>query len=159
MGREYILLTTLRDTLFFIIFLILMTIASLGAIEPEAHNLFKLMENEMLQNNGFYDINTPSQFWTFLDDFFENSFYWDYWYYPVHNIAPANINERYVFYENKLIGVPRLRQLKVRGDSCMIHSYFKKVFLNCFGKFNWKNEDTATFGPGSDSAYRSININ
>ena len=27
----------------------------------------------------------------------------------------------YIFFENKLLGVPRIRQVKVRNDSCVVH--------------------------------------
>ena len=37
----------------------------------------------------------------------------------------------YIFFENKLLGVPRIRQVKVRNDSCVVHRDFAddiKVF-------------------------------
>ena len=30
----------------------------------------------------------------------------------------------YIFFENKLLGVPRIRQVKVRNDSCVVHRDF-----------------------------------
>ena len=43
--------------------------------------------------------------------------YWEQ-YYNNENVSQADLG--YVYYENKLLGVPRLRQLRVRNDSCTV---------------------------------------
>lgn len=43
--------------------------------------------------------------------------YWEQ-YYNNDNVSAENLG--YVYYENKLMGVPRLRQLRVRNDSCTV---------------------------------------
>ena len=43
--------------------------------------------------------------------------YWEK-YYNDENVTDSDLG--YVYYENKLLGVPRLRQLRVKNDSCTV---------------------------------------
>ena len=71
--------------------------------------------------------------------------YWEQWY----NGQNVTEDEKgYIFYENKLLGVPRLRQLKVTNDSCTVHDDFKNEILECFSSYAESVEDQSVFGPG-----------
>lgn len=43
--------------------------------------------------------------------------YWEK-YYNGDNVSDSDLG--YIYYENKLLGVPRLRQLRVKNDSCTV---------------------------------------
>lgn len=43
--------------------------------------------------------------------------YWEK-YYNGENVSDSDLG--YIYYENKLLGVPRLRQLRVKNDSCTV---------------------------------------
>ena len=49
--------------------------------------------------------------------------------------CPVPEHERLIMYGSKLLGVPRIRQLRVRNDSCTIPTAFKKMIKVCFGSF------------------------
>lgn len=71
--------------------------------------------------------------------------YWEEWY----NNQPLDANQMgYIYYENKLLGVPRLRQLKVSSNSCTVHPDFSEVIRDCYGTYaknlEDKTSDTAT---------------
>lgn len=40
--------------------------------------------------------------------------------------CPIDIGDRMIMHANELLGVPRLRQLRVRNDSCSIPEQFKE---------------------------------
>ena len=64
--------------------------------------------------------------------------YWEKWY----NDDPVSTDElNFLYYENKMLGVPRLRQLKVRDDSCTVHDDFKKEIKNCYASYASSIED------------------
>lgn len=42
----------------------------------------------------------------------------------------------YIFFENKLLGVPRIRQVKVRNDSCVVH----RDFADDIKEFGFKSQ-------------------
>ena len=80
--------------------------------------------------------------------------YWETWY---NGWNVSKEEQGYIFYENKLLGLPRMRQLKVRNDSCTVHDDFKNEILECFSSYATSVEDMDTFGPGltghNSSAY------
>jgi len=57
--------------------------------------------------------------------------YWEK-YYNDENVTDSDLG--YVYYENKLLGVPRLRQLRVKNDSCTVSllpfMYFRIIHNN-----------------------------
>ena len=65
--------------------------------------------------------------------------YWETWYNG--DILPDN-STGYIFFENKLLGVPRMRQVKVKNDSCVIHRDFREDILGCYTNFDKSVEDT-----------------
>ena len=68
----------------------------------------------------------------FSENVLNGGLYWESWY---NGEAVAEDDLGYIFYENKLLGVPRLRQLKVRDDSCTIHDDFKNEIKECYGPY------------------------
>lgn len=64
--------------------------------------------------------------------------YWETWY---NNENVPNEQLGYIYYENKLLGVPRIRQLKVSTNSCQVHDDFKDVIRECFDSYSENLED------------------
>ena len=65
--------------------------------------------------------------------------YWETWYNG-QDVPAGELN--FLYYENKMLGVPRLRQLRVRNDSCTVHDDFKKEIVNCYASYSSSIEDT-----------------
>jgi polycystin 2 len=70
--------------------------------------------------------------------------YWEKWY---NGKNVSNDELGYIFYENKLLGVPRIRQLKVRNDSCTVPEDFSNEIKECFDAYAKSVEATDPFGP------------
>lgn len=70
----------------------------------------------------------------YLQGILPSALHWNLWYN--HSLSSS-----FVFYENKLLGLPRIRQLKVRNNSCVVHEYFRDVIYDCFGEYSESNED------------------
>ena len=75
--------------------------------------------------------------------------YWETWYND-RNVSQDELG--YIFYENKLLGVPRLRQLKVRNDSCTVHDDFKNEIKTCYDTYATSIEDKFPYGKMNGSA-------
>lgn len=71
--------------------------------------------------------------------------YWDPWYtnQNLYNLK----NSSRIYYENIILGVPRVRQLKVRNDTCKVYSAFQSLMTECYDKYTAENEDLSDFGP------------
>ena len=76
------------------------------------------------------------------------------------NVGPCPVDpkDRNILYENRLLGLPRLRQLRVKNDSCDVHQDFQNAIKQCYDSYSASIEDDAPFGNGfrrrtSDDAY------
>lgn len=45
-----------------------------------------------------------------------------------------------------LLGVPRMRQIKIMNNSCKVHNDFKNEIIGCFDVYSEKKEDDLSFG-------------
>ena len=77
---------------------------------------------------------------------------WEEWYNG-RNMTGEDFG--YVYYENKILGVPRIRQLRVRNDSCVIPSDFQDQIKLCYGPYSEGNEDKSKFGLMNGTAYEN----
>ncbi|XP_049803716.1 polycystin-2-like [Schistocerca nitens] len=62
--------------------------------------------------------------------------------------------DRKVLNENKVLGVPRLRQLRVRNDSCEVPAIFTRTFSTCYDAYSSAAEEKEPFGPRDTTAWR-----
>ncbi len=69
------------------------------------------------------------------------------WY---ENLASENRSDLqttgFVLNENRLMGLPRLRQLKVKNNSCVVHNDFKEEIKFCYDTYSEFIEDQDPFG-------------
>lgn len=70
--------------------------------------------------------------------------YWDAWY--TKNTLYDLKNSSRIYYENILLGVPRVRQVKVRNNTCKVYSSLQSLMNECYDRYTSKNEDLADFG-------------
>ncbi len=52
----------------------------------------------------------------------------------------------YIAAENRILGLARLRQVRVRGDSCVVPEDFRQEIKFCYADWATSTEDTKTFG-------------
>jgi polycystin 2 len=76
--------------------------------------------------------------------------YWESWYNG-RNMTDDGIG--YIFYENKLQGLPRIRQVRVRNDSCEIHPDFKDTIQGCYAGYSSAAESRDPFGKMNGTAW------
>lgn len=69
--------------------------------------------------------------------------YWTKWY---NNQSMDNGDQSFIYYENMLLGVPRMRQIKILNNSCKVHNDFQDEIIGCFDVYNEKKEDDLSFG-------------
>ncbi|KAI5753480.1 hypothetical protein M8J77_000560 [Diaphorina citri] len=110
---------------------------------------------EYLVNKTYPRIITHQDFWQYTKTVLARNFWYDL--YPDDILEDIPITERHtmrnVMYENKLIGLPRIRQLKVRNDSCEVHPDLTDLFRRCYDSFSEGYEDRRPFGIGSGTAW------
>uniref|UniRef100_A0A8C1Z1T5 Polycystin-2 n=1 Tax=Cyprinus carpio TaxID=7962 RepID=A0A8C1Z1T5_CYPCA len=98
----------------------------------------------------FKTLSTMEDFWKFTEGPFLDGMYWEFWY----NSKSLPENQSLIYYENLLLGVPRLRQLKVRNESCSVHEDLRDEVYDCYSVYSPTNEDKSPFGPKNGTAWR-----
>ncbi|XP_005989417.2 polycystin-2-like protein 2 [Latimeria chalumnae] len=155
-SKESKLKTTLQELLIYLIFLIDLCILAFGMVSTEMYYLNQAMSNLFLESEfseteltTFKMINSMEDFWKFAEGPLLEGLYWNKWY----DKMPAYENESYIYYENILLGVPRIRQLKVQSGNCYVHGYFLKMIRECYGVYSSRYEDRSSFGLMNGTAW------
>ncbi|VDM66465.1 unnamed protein product [Strongylus vulgaris] len=94
-----------------------------------------------VQDKSFVEISAIDDIWDFLDDEFLTSLY--------QTDAPTTDQNAMVYYNNKLLGSPRIRMLKVKNTSCTVAKSFSREIIECFSNYNPAVEDKQRFGPAN----------
>ncbi|GFN78424.1 polycystin-2, partial [Plakobranchus ocellatus] len=102
------------------------------------------IEAESKDGVSFRSITSVEDFWKFTKGPLLDGLYWDKWYNG-QDLPPST--EGYIYYENKLLGVPRLRQLRVSTNSCTVNSEFASFITDCYSMYTIDQESKEAFGP------------
>ncbi|XP_070774070.1 polycystin-2 [Enoplosus armatus] len=155
-SRERYLRNVLREMLTYIAFLITLCILTYGMVSANMYYYTKVMSQLFLDTplsagdpSTFRSLSTMEDFWKFTEGPFLNGMYWEVWY----NNKSLPENQSLIYYENLLLGVPRLRQVKVRNESCSVHEDLREEVQDCYNMYTPTNEDTSSFGPKNGTAW------
>ncbi|XP_042341543.1 polycystin-2 isoform X1 [Plectropomus leopardus] len=155
-SRERYLRNVLREMMTYIAFLITICILTYGMVSANMYYYTKVMSQLFLDTPlsagdtaTFRSLSTMEDFWKFTEGPFLKGMYWEVWY----NNKSLPENQSLIYYENLLLGVPRLRQVKVRNESCSIHEDLRDEVQDCYNMYTPTNEDTASFGPKNGTAW------
>ena len=56
-------------------------------------------------------------------------------------------DDRSMMYEIKILGLPRIRMLKVHDSSCAVEASFEKAIRKCYASYDQEHEDKETTIP------------
>ncbi|XP_032693625.1 polycystic kidney disease 2-like 2 protein isoform X3 [Lontra canadensis] len=150
-SKEVEIRTTLQELALYFIFLINLCILTFGMVNPHMYYLNKVMSSLFLdtsapgdERTNFKSIRSITDFWKFMEGPLLEGLYWDAWY--TNKTLYDLKNSSRIYYENILLGVPRVRQLKVRNNTCKVYSSLQSLMDECYDRYASKNEDLADFG-------------
>ncbi|KAK3861331.1 hypothetical protein Pcinc_044496 [Petrolisthes cinctipes] len=149
-DREVYVRTTLRELVIYIIFLIILCVLTFGMTSSTMYYYTKVLSDLFLDapypdtKNTFRGSTQMLDFWRFAENVLLDGLYWEYWYDPVR--TETMDSDRNILYENRLLGVPRLRQLRVKNDSCEIPDEFSNSIKQCYASYSTAAEDDQPFG-------------
>ncbi|KDQ71627.1 Polycystin-2 [Zootermopsis nevadensis] len=96
-----------------------------------------------IKERNFYNMSSITQFWKFAETVMIDSIYG-----KSENVT----HQAFVLQDNKLVGVPRLRQVRVKNDSCVVRQSLNRSTEVCYESYSRWYEDTKPFGPGNGTA-------
>ncbi|XP_039217129.1 polycystin-2 isoform X2 [Crotalus tigris] len=154
--REKYLKSVLRELITYLIFLVVLSILSYGMVNSNIYYYTRVMSQLFLdtpvskmEKTNFRSLSTMEDFWKFTEGPLLDGLYWEMWY----NNKTVAENRSFIYHENLLLGVPRIRQLKVRNASCSIPEDLKDEIKDCYDVYSVANEDTAPFGLRNGTAW------
>ncbi|XP_075258867.1 polycystin-2-like isoform X2 [Convolutriloba macropyga] len=153
--RETVIRTTLRELVVYCIFLTILCIITYGMFSSSMYYftnvLMVLFLDQTVDDSvDFRSAATINDFWDYVEGPLMNGLYWEEWY---NGEELADDEKGYIYYENKLMGLARLRQVKVRNDTCDIPEDFENEIKECFAAYAPANEDISDFGLGNGTAW------
>uniref|UniRef100_A0A8B9QLI6 Polycystin-2 n=2 Tax=Apteryx owenii TaxID=8824 RepID=A0A8B9QLI6_APTOW len=159
-SRERYLKSVLRELITYLIFLVVLCVLTYGTVSSSMYYYTRVMSQLFLETpvskmekTDFKTLSTMDDFWKFTEGPLLDGLYWEMWY---NNRTMAE-NKSFIYYENLLLGVPRIRQLKVRNGSCSIPEDLKDEIKDCYDVYSVANEDTAPFGLRNGTAWTYTN--
>uniref|UniRef100_A0A8C2U7Y5 Polycystin 2 like 1, transient receptor potential cation channel n=1 Tax=Coturnix japonica TaxID=93934 RepID=A0A8C2U7Y5_COTJA len=156
-NRELYVKTTLRELLVYIVFLVDICLLTYGMTSSNAYYYTKVMSELFLQSSSdnrvsFQSIGSMADFWVYAQGPLLDNLYWTKWYN--NESLAAHNTQSYIYYENLLLGVPRMRQLKVKNNSCVVHDDFKEEISGCYDVYSEDKEEKVSFGLINGTAWR-----
>ncbi|XP_059178590.1 polycystin-2-like isoform X3 [Physella acuta] len=149
-NRELYVTTTLRELIVYIVFLVVLCVITFGMTSTTMYYYTNVMNNLFLGSSlsdqdptTFKDITSVENFWDYLKSPLLDGLYTET-YYNNQSIPEGEMG--YIYYENKLLGVPRIRQIRVHNHSCQVHEDFKSFISECYDSYAESIEDKEPFG-------------
>uniref|UniRef100_A0AAY5ENT2 Polycystic kidney disease 2-like 1 n=1 Tax=Electrophorus electricus TaxID=8005 RepID=A0AAY5ENT2_ELEEL len=155
-NRELFVRTTLRELLVYILFLVDICLLTYGMTSSTTYYYTKVMTDLFVNTPSdsgltFQSIGVMDDLWTYTQGPLLDGLYWTRWY---NNQSLDTGMHSFIYYENMLLGVPRIRQLKVKDKSCKVPSDFKEEITDCFDVYSDKKEDNSVFGLINGTAWQ-----
>uniref|UniRef100_A0A8C3CHI6 Polycystin 2 like 2, transient receptor potential cation channel n=1 Tax=Cairina moschata TaxID=8855 RepID=A0A8C3CHI6_CAIMO len=161
-SGELELKTTLRELVVYIIFLFTLCLVTFGMVSTNMFYLNQVMSRLFLQQSSagddgidFNSIRNMADFWKFAEGPLLDGLSWDKWYGNL--TSELQENRSHIYYENLMLGVAQVRQLKVRNNTCSTYPYFQNFTKDCYSTYHYNAEDKSDFGlkNGSEWKYSS----
>jgi len=157
-DREIFVRTTIRELVVYCIFIVVLCLVTFGMTSQTHYYYTKVMTDLFNQQP---DVKNTGEFWDFMEGQLLDGLYWEYWYNngdekkyvcpggeESTGPCPVAPSDRNILYENRMLGLPRIRQLRVQNLSCEIHPDFQNAIRYCYNEYQESKEDRAIFGPG-----------
>uniref|UniRef100_A0A3P8VQI1 Polycystin 2 like 1, transient receptor potential cation channel n=1 Tax=Cynoglossus semilaevis TaxID=244447 RepID=A0A3P8VQI1_CYNSE len=146
-NRELFVRTTLRELLVYVVFLVDICLLTYGMTSSSTYYYTKAMTDLFVNTASesgvrFQSIGTMADFW-YTQGPLLDGLYWTKWY---NNQSLERGEQSFIYYENMLLGVPRMRQIKIKNNSCKVHKDFQDEITGCFDVYNKKKEEDLSFG-------------
>ncbi|KAM9228012.1 polycystin-1-like protein 2 [Leptosomus discolor] len=121
----------IREILAYLGFLWMLLLVAYGQRDPNSYYLNKHIENSF--TDGFHDVYSYQDFFTWANTTLIKNLYGSYKGF----ITDGN---------SKLVGSARIRQVRVKGDTCPISPKLQRVIQECHAQYSLQSEDTSDYG-------------
>lgn len=140
--REIKMAEIIREIIMYVFFTTVLLFLSYQSRDTNSYGLYRDTKNLFI-NDDFHGVNSISSWWDYCDNILLKGLYAQPWY-----------NNKNLTWREKLttasrvsmrVGAPRIRQLRVKENSCRIHRRFKHMISHCRPDYNWFDDDTKDY--------------
>ncbi|CAD6196168.1 unnamed protein product [Caenorhabditis auriculariae] len=142
------------------IFLLVLVFAAFSRHSVQTYYYTKVVNDLFVARQGsdsekaFTDVAAMSDVFDYLNEVLITGLYSTESNAQNRNQTDPRVNETaMVYFENKLLGQPRIRMLKVTNKSCSVVASFSREIKECFASYEERFEDKTSFGPANSDAY------
>ncbi|KAA0190384.1 Polycystic kidney disease 2 1 (Predicted) [Fasciolopsis buskii] len=142
-NRRVFIKTTLRELIIYLTFLLLLLLITLLMVNSMTYFYFDSVYDLFVgdytdPNDGstmkFNSISDLETVWKYLKGQLIQGLYWDTWY----NQLNASFSEtQFIGFDNKLLGVPRLRQLRANMADCKVPKKMMQLTSVCYPDYSY----------------------
>ncbi|CAB4058862.1 PKD2 [Lepeophtheirus salmonis] len=138
--KEKHIRASLREFVIYIVFLVLLSVVTLNMVSPDMYRYSQVLHQLFTSQESIKRID---QLWEFLENDFLDGIKRKEKISKGHCLIDPM--DRMVLNSSRLIGVPQLRQLRIRNDSCLVNSRFRKWINVCYGHYSREIENVDSF--------------
>ncbi|CAF1188330.1 unnamed protein product [Adineta steineri] len=149
-NKDLYVKTTIRELILYLVFITILCIITFGMTSTKTYYFTSVLRTVLTETPvagagsqpTYDDIAVFDDFWAVLSGPVLNGLFDQTWYNG-ENLTLSQYG--YVLFENKILGLPRLRQLKVTNHSCTVHKKFQTIIPDCYGAYSSGKEDRNAF--------------
>lgn len=143
--REIKMGEIVREIIIYIFFTIVLLFLSYQSRDTNSFGLYRDTKNLFITKD-FYKVNSIITWWDYCDNILLKRLYAQTWY-----------NNKSLTWREKLttgsrasmrVGAPRIRQLRVKENTCRVHRRIRHLISHCRDDYNWFDDDTKSYTPG-----------
>ncbi len=138
----------LKEGLSYLAFLIVVLFLAQQIKSPDSNKVHSDLSKIFLTNSPieFGGIQSRDDFWLYVEKVLIENLYSPNWY----NNKTQTWREKLTIYNRNAIrvGAARIRQLRVKEDTCRVHPRVKNIFKHCRAPYNFVDDDTKDYDIG-----------
>lgn len=135
----------IREAASYLSFFLVVLFLSYQARSKNTFYVHKDLSNALLNNKeiAFRDIQSRDDIWNYIEKVFVPSMYAPMWY----NGRRLNWREKLTTSNRYFlrVGASRIRQLRIKENSCIVNSKMAKLFDHCRNNYNWIDDDNKDY--------------
>lgn len=142
--REIKMGEIIREIVMYIFFTMVLLFLSYQSRDTNSYGLYRDTKNTFITDD-FHEVSSLGTWWDYCDKVLLKGLYAQTWY-----------NDKRLTWREKLttggrasmrVGAPRIRQLRVKENSCRVHRRVKHLIPQCRDDYNWFDDDTKDYTP------------
>lgn len=135
----------IREIVIYVFFTTVLLFLSYQSRDTNSYGLYRDTKNLFITQD-FHDVNAIGPWWNYCDKVLLKGLYAQQWY-----------NDKNLTWREKLttgsrvsmrVGAPRIRQLRIKENSCRVHRRVKHTIKHCRDDYNWIEDDTKDYSAG-----------